>query len=552
MGNVLIVEDDLVIADMVELALVNAGYNVCGIAGTVAEAVSLGDQHEPDITIIDVRLAHGGLGTDIPKVSDAVGRSGILYATGNTSAVMTATPGGHACISKPYSFPDLLRSVELVAEMKATGTASRPYPRGFQILPQATDLVSERRREATNDAKEVQKLLRQQAAIARFGSFALRENDLLKILTEAARVCAEGLSVPFSKICRFRSETNDLLIEAGCGWKPGVVGNVVSRADKTSPQGHAFSTGQPSICNDLRKSNDFKLPAFYADHGIISTIDVLIKGNGHPYGVLEVDSAVQNDYDQNDVNFLTGFANVLAEAVATSERTAQLQTAIEQMQHLVQDKDRLLDQKKILAEEFHHRVRNNLQLVYGMLTQQLQDPDGGEGGIAGIARRVFTLAQVYEHLGGADLTRTTDFGNYVRSLCSNLADIHSVANGNVVLECESDPLNLKLDVVTALGIVITELVTNSFDHAFPEGNGTTSVSVRVPDIGDTAIIVVRDNGIGFSIDRPSKRHGLGLVRRLIEQVGATMSVNTDQGTAWTIALPFAREVETECSSVIAA
>ena len=58
-----------------------------------------------------------------------------------------------------------------------------------------------------NDAPaEVQKLLRQQAAIARFGSFALRERDLMKILTEAARVCADGLSVPFSKVCRYRPE----------------------------------------------------------------------------------------------------------------------------------------------------------------------------------------------------------------------------------------------------------------------------------------------------------------------------------------------------------
>ena len=58
----------------------------------------------------------------------------------------------------------------------------------------------------TDAAAQVQKLLRQQAAIARFGSFALRERELQKILTEAVRVCAEGLSVPFSKVCRYRAE----------------------------------------------------------------------------------------------------------------------------------------------------------------------------------------------------------------------------------------------------------------------------------------------------------------------------------------------------------
>src|ERR1700710_1843784 len=181
----------------------------------------------------------------------------------------------------------------------------------------------------TDAAAEIQKLLRQQAAIARFGSFALRERDLMRILTEAVRVCAEGLNVPFSKVCRYRAEENDLLIVAGHGWQPGVVGHVVSRADESSPQGRAFVTGKPSICNDLRKDNEFKLPAFYADHGIVSTIDVVIKGNDQPYGVLEIDSDKQQDYDQHDIDFLTGFANVLAEAVATSVRVAILQTTVE-------------------------------------------------------------------------------------------------------------------------------------------------------------------------------------------------------------------------------
>ena len=188
-------------------------------------------------------------------------------------------------------------------------------------------------------ATEVRKLLRQQAAVAQFGSFALRESDLMKILTQAARVCAECLSVPYSKVCRYRERENDLLIEAGYGWHAGIIGIVVSRADLTSPQGRAFVTGKPSICNDLRDGhNDFELPPFYAEHSIVSTIDVLIKGSvDQPYGVLEIDNDQQHDYDQHDIDFLTGFANVLAEAVATSARTGVLQSTIARMQILVDE-----------------------------------------------------------------------------------------------------------------------------------------------------------------------------------------------------------------------
>ena len=120
-----------------------------------------------------------------------------------------------------------------------------------------------------NDAATVQKLLRQQAAIAKFGSFALAETDLLIVLTEAARVCAEGLSVKFSKICRYRADEKDLLIVAGYGWAPGVIGNIVSRADESSPQGRAFATGEPTISNYLRADNRYELPAFYQSHHIV-------------------------------------------------------------------------------------------------------------------------------------------------------------------------------------------------------------------------------------------------------------------------------------------
>jgi len=391
---------------------------------------------------------------------------------------------------------------------------------------------------------KLRNLLRQQAAIAGFGTFALRQNDLLTVLTEAARVCASGLGVPFCKVCRYRETENDLLIEAGFGWKAGVVGHVVSRADHSSPQGRAFITGEPSICNDLRQDTDFKLPAFYAEHGIISTIDVIIKGtvkdSDRPYGVLEIDNNKQHDYDQHDVDFLTAFANVLAEAVSTAERTVVLRTTIAQMQALVEEKDRLLDQKKILAEELQHRVRNNLQLVYGMLSKQLAETQDtvGRRGIKAIARRVSTLAQVYDHLLGNEMTRTTEFGGYVKSLCRNMEQIQSMPGKHITLTCESDELILDLDLITALGIVIVELVTNSYDHAFPNGHGKISVAATGPAPGEnTASITITDDGAGFIADPESKRHGISLVRRLIEQIDGTVELNTSQGTTWQLIFP---------------
>src|SRR5450755_1749685 len=103
MLKVLIAEDDLMIADMAEEILVESGYEVCGIARTVAEAVALGRRHKPDLAVLDMRLAEGGLGTEAAAQLSALGRLGILYATGNVTDVTLNAAHGDACIVKPYS-----------------------------------------------------------------------------------------------------------------------------------------------------------------------------------------------------------------------------------------------------------------------------------------------------------------------------------------------------------------------------------------------------------------------------------------------------------------
>ena len=82
MPKVLIAEDDLMIAEMIEEILVNDGYEVCGIARTVAEGVELGRRHKPDLAVLDRRLADGGLGTEIAAQLSDLNHLGVLYVTG--------------------------------------------------------------------------------------------------------------------------------------------------------------------------------------------------------------------------------------------------------------------------------------------------------------------------------------------------------------------------------------------------------------------------------------------------------------------------------------
>ena len=134
MSTVMIAEDDLLIADMLEDALVAGGYEVCGIARTVEQGIELGDRCKPDFAVLDIRLADGGLGTDIAARLHSRGGVGILYASGNSSHVGLTKDDGEALLHKPYRPGDVVRALKIVEQIVRTGEASQPFPRGFSVL----------------------------------------------------------------------------------------------------------------------------------------------------------------------------------------------------------------------------------------------------------------------------------------------------------------------------------------------------------------------------------------------------------------------------------
>jgi len=103
-------------------------------------------------------------------------------------------------------------------------------------------------------------------------------------------------------------------------------------------------------------------------------------------------------------------------------------------------------------------------------------------------------------------------------------------------------VQIDLDDATSLGVVITELVNNAYLHAFPEGQG--EITVRLEAGPDRLVLLVGDNGTGF-VAGETKRRGVGLVRRLVEQVGATLDLQSDRGTLWTATLAIGQDVPLE-------
>ncbi|CAO3425606.1 PAS domain-containing protein [Azospirillum endophyticum] len=159
---------------------------------------------------------------------------------------------------------------------------------------------------------------KQNDLLARFGMAALKSADIGALLQEAATLCAEGLEADLCGVLEWVKEPDGaghLLVRAGVGWKPGVVGHRSVGVDPASPAGYALKTGGPVVTEDLGCDPRFRCPDLLAEHGVTSAIAVLVRGEGEPFGVLEAGSRRRGRFDGTDAAFLQAIANLLGGAV---------------------------------------------------------------------------------------------------------------------------------------------------------------------------------------------------------------------------------------------
>lgn len=162
-----------------------------------------------------------------------------------------------------------------------------------------------------------EELLHRQNILAQFGELALRSESLDEILQESCRLVSEALGTELAKVLELQADGQTLLVRAGVGWKPGVVGHTRIEASASSSEGHALRTNEPVISVDLAQETRFTTPNFLHENGVRALANVVIIGGKDrpPYGVLEVDSHSPRSFDSNDISFLQTYANLLAAAV---------------------------------------------------------------------------------------------------------------------------------------------------------------------------------------------------------------------------------------------
>jgi two-component sensor histidine kinase len=354
--------------------------------------------------------------------------------------------------------------------------------------------------------------VRQQEILAELGVGALQGPGFDQLLADTARLTAEGLRAEFCKVLEYIPAENRLLVRAGVGWEPGVVGVVSIGADLASPAGFALKTGRPVISNHLDIEERFRTPEILVRHGIHRAMNVILQGDGRPFGVLEVDSRSNDEFVEHDLAFLQGAANILGMAIERERHEHNLKAALERQQFLV--------------KEMNHRVKNSLALVVGML--RLQARENSEPAfvqqLEDATLRVGAIARVHEQLyQSADVERF-DVGRYIEGMCKDLGA--SFAQCEIEVQAQAG-IVISTDRAISSALIVNELVSNAAKHAY-QGQGVGKVWVNIATTGvDSFSIAVRDEGGGLPKDIEfGKGKGLGarMVRALTEQLNASLEV----------------------------
>lgn len=368
-------------------------------------------------------------------------------------------------------------------------------------------------------------LLRQRAALGRFGEFALKSDDLDKILTEACRLVSDALGTDLAKVLEGENDDSELLIRAGVGWNPGVVGATTVPTGRFSAAGHALLTGEPVISTDVQQESRFELPDFMRDHGVQAMVNVIILGpdGNPPYGVLEVDSRVQRQFSEDDTEFLRSYANLLASAVERFRVTSELRARAE-------EKDRLL-------HELQHRVKNNLQVITSLVHLQSSRAKHLEvkRELTAIGHRVETLRLVHDQLHAVGGVDRVDLGSYLGVLASSLLEFYGDQGSAIRLVSELGSVVVSSNIAVPLGIITTEFITNSFKYAFAAVGGTIGIRLEAAD-GTTVRLTLWDDGKGLPKEKQTGT-GMQLVNGFAGQLHARVDWSSTRGTKLSLVFP---------------
>jgi len=201
-----------------------------------------------------------------------------------------------------------------------------------------------------------------------------------------------------------------------------------------------------------------------------------------------------------------------------------------------------LKEKEVLLKEIHHRVKNNMAIISSSLqlqTSRIKDKDDlllfNE-----TRNRIQTMALIHEKLYQTQDFTKISFSKFISDLCNSLISSYGVYARQVILKVEVHDIFLDIDRAIPCGLILNELISNAFKHAFPQGKQGKLHIIFDKDTNDQFILTIHDDGVGFLEEinfRKVKSLGMKLVVALTNQLHGTINLSRKQGTTFMITFP---------------
>ncbi len=203
--------------------------------------------------------------------------------------------------------------------------------------------------------------------------------------------------------------------------------------------------------------------------------------------------------------------------------------------------NRALVERDVLLQEVHHRVKNNLQVISSLINMQLRKlkSDAARPELEECRSRIFAISFIHQQLYQSKNYSDVAFPQYAKQLISYIAEAAGVLTAGISLEIHMEERPLSVDKAIPCGLILNELITNAFKHAFPAGSRGT-IKVEWKKVEGDMLLLVEDDGIGMTTGTggdESDSLGLLLVNTLAEQLGGQMEFRCDVGTRCLIKFP---------------
>jgi two-component sensor histidine kinase len=386
------------------------------------------------------------------------------------------------------------------------------------------------KRDSTGSPAEIiEKLRRHMRIVVDLGRIVARNGDVEHFFHQAVVQVARAIEIDHVKILRYRPDTADLLIVAGIGWKPGVVGNATFPSDLSSPPGRSYQTAEPVVLADLAKAKSFVISDILKEHGIAALANVPVMIDGAVWGVLEIDSSTERDFSTDTTDFMTAAAAIIGTALRRQAADDSKAAALVATTAAAQARE-------VLLREMQHRVKNNFQLVLASIASQKRRFDNREvdRAMTHVANRISAISLAHDQLSPAQDHSAVDLAGYLRALCASIEQ----QTDTVVIDVTLDEVELAIERAVPLGLIVNEAITNSIKHAFGEdGRGRISVTLTTGVGYGEAKLVVADDGSGMKTT-VSEGSGLRLINSLARQIGAEVARDSSrEGTRITVVFP---------------